>query len=739
MTFINIITIICLFLMIISVGAVLVNLIIKKREEKISYIRSFKKGKGALIYIYAIPLYWVGSVYSEQTVLNGFFNAIRRIVDLIVLKYDISPIQSLMDANLLYAITVYICFVLVGLNAILFALSLASQYLWNFFKNLTFRHSRKEKLILFGNNAQNYSIYESEKNRAKIIIDKISDKESMTLYMKNLSYTNVDLFDDYISKKVKECINKGKKTYAVINTGDDEKNIELSRCFIKAILGLDNEKQEKCFNLLRIFVFGDPRYETIYEDIIADGLGCISYINKYQKIAIDFIDKYPFTKFMNNSHIDYDTSLIREDVEINVMMIGFGKTNQEVFLTSVANNQFITKGKSGVELKKVKYHIFDKNPTENNKNLNHNYSRYKNECKGVSQDDYLPFPDYPADEHFYKLDINDVKFYNEIRRISTASVKDVNFIIIAFGTDLENIDMAKKLIAKSKEWDVENITIFVKVRGDHKGQNLSDEKNCYFIANENEVVYNIENIIGDRIFNMAQLRNEVYDLEYEITQDSCVSLSEERINLIKQNARHNWYVKKSQMERDSSLYGCLSLRMKLNLMGLDYCPLENNKFDSISESEYMSIYAQGDIPNNSYYPIKADGKPIIKYDLSFPDSRRKNLAIHEHLRWNSFMISRGIIPSTKNQILNEVIKVDGKLKYTNGRNYSERRHGNLTTFDGLVEFREMVAKRDKKEGETILQAEERKDVIKYDYQLLDDAFWLLKKTGQKIIKKNDRA
>ena len=145
MTLINIVTIACLILMIIGLLSVAVNLITKKREDKITYVRSFKKGKGVLIYIYAIPLFWVGLVYAGQSTLNGFFSAIRRIVDLIVLKYDISPVQALVEANQLYAFTMYLCFILVGLNAILFALSLASQHLWAFFKNVVFKHSRKEK------------------------------------------------------------------------------------------------------------------------------------------------------------------------------------------------------------------------------------------------------------------------------------------------------------------------------------------------------------------------------------------------------------------------------------------------------------------------------------------------------------------------------------------------------------------------------------------------------------------
>jgi hypothetical protein len=107
------------------------------------------------------------------------------------------------------------------------------------------------------------------------------------------------------------------------------------------------------------------------------------------------------------------------------------------------------------------------------------------------------------------------------------------------------------------------------------------------------------------------------------------------------------------------------------------------------------------------------------------------MAIHEHYRWNSFMISKGMIPSTIKQIKEEkIISNHGKERYTNGKNYSLRRHGNLTTFDGLLEFRKIIATRDN-------CSEEITDVIKYDYQLLDDAYWLLSKNGYKIVHKDN--
>ena len=92
------------------------------------------------------------------------------------------------------------------------------------------------------------------------------------------------------------------------------------------------------------------------------------------------------------------------------------------------------------------------------------------------------------------------------------------------------------------------------------------------------------------------------------------------------------------------------------------------------------------------------------------------------------MLSKGIIPASKAQIMDEMVYKKGKLVHSNGKNYELRRHGNLTTFDGLVTFRQMVANRDGvSENET--------DVIKYDYQIMDDAMWLLEKTKNVMIKK----
>jgi hypothetical protein len=409
-------------------------------------------------------------------------------------------------------------------------------------------------------------------------------------------------------------------------------------------------------------------------------------------------------------------------------MIGFGKTNQQIFLTSVANNQFLVENEGKTVLKKVQYHIFDKQYLENNKNLNHNYYRFKNEfmdkieAQENGQDNqYLPFPALPADDHYDKLDVNDSDFYKKIRNALDGE-GNFNYIIIGFGTDLENIDMAQKMLEKKQEWGLENTYVFVKVRGGGDGYSIFKRNDCFIIGDEERAVYNIKRINDDTITAMAKMRNRIYSLEFAIASkpNKMFIVPVEKTYA---QADCDWYNKKTQFERESNLYACLSLRSKLHLMGMDYI---HNDFitkenDIVKREAYLDCYAGDDRP--VYYDNElADGKEIVKYDLNFKNSRRKTMAIHEHFRWNSFMLSKGFVPSSKKEIFDD--------KRENGKNYSLRKHGNLTTFEGLLEFRKLIVQR----GE---QDELAADVIKYDYQLLDDAYWLLSNNNYQIIRRKE--
>ncbi len=728
MTIYNIITAICLaFFASIAIGFI-VSLLKKNHSERIIFLRSFKKGKCAFVYIVSIPLFYIGHIYAGNGAFSGFFSAVNDVIMAVVLRYSTSGVSSLMGASRLYEITIYVCFSVIGLNALLFTFSLVNQYVWSWINGLKFKFSPKKKLYVLGNNEKNLSLYKSAKDYSCVVVSKLSAQEKDELYLKEVPYFDVNEDETSIEKIVGLAKKSPKEIIVVVNTLDDTKNIRLCRKFIDRLNLIDVEERKKIFNVLKVFVFGDPQYVAIYEDIVSSAFGVIQYVNKYQRISMDLIDKHPITEFMTGEHIDYETSLIRDGVDINVFLIGFGKTNQQVYLSLIANHQFLTKKDGVICEKPVNYVIFDNNRADSNKNLNHNYYRFKNEKKNFKEEDYLPMPKDISNEIFCNIDINDAEFYSTIRKM-VENEKSVNYVVIAFGSDLENLDMAQKLVEKRQEWGSVDFNVFVKVRDWKREQTLIEDDCCHFFGNEEEVVYSAEKIINDKIFRMAQMRNEIYDIEYAITTNEGLELTDDYILKSKQNSKENWYLVKSQLERESSLYACLSLRSKLNLLGLDIAYNEENDKKPLTEKEYLEIYAKGDMPNFSKYSSTAIGKPIASYSLNFKDSRRKTMAIQDHNRWNAFMITKGIVPSSISQILTEkTIDENGNEKFTNGKNYKFRRHGNITTFDGLVTFRQMLAKRDNK-------PEEKYDVIKYDYQILDDAFWMVSSLGMKMFKR----
>ncbi|MBQ2735363.1 MAG: hypothetical protein IJF33_05975 [Clostridia bacterium] len=775
----------CVILGIIGAGY-LIAICRKHRSRRVEFVRKFKKGNCAIVYVVAIPLYWIGMIYKGEGILPAFFTAINRTMSLVVLRYDLEDILPLMEVNFIYAVSVYFCFVLVAVNAMLFAASLFSQKIWEWLERIWWSWFKKDKLLIVGCNEDNYKIYfsaQKSKKRGPMIIDSISGKDKEKMYAKKIRFISKkeyairaadvnkpdysdehplcgSLLDEAICGRFEKALGGNGSCVIVINTKDDNRNIDLCQSLIaylnyyknkisKTVINaegnpekkIDKAELAKAYKRAKVYVFGAPEFETIYRHLVALSDGCIRYVDKYNLVAMDFVARYPLTEFMTEKEINTERAILRSDAVVSMTLIGFGKTNQQVFLTSVANSQFVTAERNKltereeIVFKPIEYHIFDKQFLANSKNINHNYSRYEIEFEdeieeqkknGTSEHSYLPLPEPPAKRACYKLDVNDPAFYKAIKKV-LGRKNSYNYVVIAFGSDLENVDMASKLIDKRQEWGLENTYIFVKVRSGDASYSIFRNSHCFLIGDEDKVVYNINEIDGTLIEDLAIVKNRVHHLEKMLKKGggSC----SESIESVYDEADYMWYHEKSQNEKESNLYQCLSMRAKLHLMGLDYCSKaaeDGTPVEGIDYDKYKDIYAAGD--KIEYKKYLADGKPIVDFDEDFlavdqAATKRGILAIGEHYRWNSFMISHGTVPATKKQIYED--------KKNNGKSYALRRHGNLTTMDGLIEFRRMIAARDSK-------PEIACDVIKYDYRLLDDAYWLLTKCDKVIVmrKKN---
>ena len=711
----------------------------KTPREKIEYLRSFKKGKCAVIYVVAIPIYMMGLHATCADLGQSIFQAIGKAISLIALQYDFDALNYLMSQSLLFTIATYYCFFLVTVNAIIFFIAVLQQYIWCFCIKICWNKIRwkwkkmpRNRLLLIGNNPQNVMIFRSDKKRFKVIVDTLTPERATELFKEGIQYIHSPDPAKEISRLIglvsqsalapKDPNGKEEQDLhgvVVINTGNDETNLELCRYAFKCLNQMiqqdseDKKKQKeniiKLLSHINIYVFGSPNYEALYRRITNEAYGCIHYVNKYRQIAIDFIDQYPLSLLIPKKYVNEDTTL-PYDVKLNVTMLGFGKTNQHVFLTSVANNQFLTwDPEDKLMLKKVNYYVFDKEKTKNNKNLNHAYLRYENEfLPRANPHDYLPLPSKPADLNYSTCNINDPDLYTTLWSIY-GEERSVNVAVIAFGSDLENIDLAEKLIGKMKEWKLSNLYVFVKVRSGQSEHAVFKNPHCILFGSEQDIVYDIERITKDKFSTMEKERNRFYALEKNAGKEPDEQVIGE--------ADYKWYMERSQLERDSNTYCVMSLRSKFHLLGLDFTD-KPGVGKAVSPKEFSRYYSDEAIKGT---PEKEKLQDSFKY------TRRGMLGIQEHYRWNSYMISQGIVPSSTDDIKNEK-KADGS--FSNGKNYALRKHGNITTVQGLVEFRRLVAARDNRD-------EMDADVIRYDFELMDNAVKTLERAGYTIIEKED--
>lgn len=749
----------CIIGMFLLLGLTIYNIASKKREDRLRYYNNYKKGNFLLIYLISMPLYFLGSLYENKDAIKALFDAFKSGVELVVLKFDYDTVAGLMQDNLYFAITMWACYVLVILNTAFLAMTLFVRRIENAMLRNELKSCKKAYVIIGLNDKSKQIVSSIDKNEKCVLL-----VNEITQDVKNYAFIEKIAYAEIVDNNVETTLNKlfgcdkdskskisrkggfyNKSVEVIVNTLDDEKNLEYCEQIASLISKQNlNELVWDSSRGLNAYVFADPSNAQVFLKITQKTSGCVHYVNKYKLIAMDFVGKYPLTQFMDETQIDYDTATIRGDVSLNVALIGFGKTNQQIFLTSVANNQFLSfeDGKNSNELKTklVNYFIYDKKDSKNDKNLNHNYFRYDAE---LSDDEYLPLPGKIANESFLTLDINDKDFYVSLMGNLKADVKQkkYNYLIIAFGTDMQNLDFAEKICDKLKEWEISEYThVFVKVRNDALRESFIRAENPPYVifGNESEIVYNISQIVDEKTEAMAKDRHICYSLadkqkehidaqnaikqakEQDCSQEEMDALKEKYKKALEYNpsewtksAIERWYAF-HQTQRESNIYAILSLRMKLQLMGFDYV-LGHGKDES---QAYLDKYQAGGDEIGYEDVCEVQGRKLEKYTLDFKHGTlRERMTIQEHQRWNAYMITCGFVPETLAYIKN------GRFK-----DFDTRRHSNLTTFDGLVEWRKIKA-------EVTSASEEDCDVIKYDYQLMDNVAWLLGKNGYRIIKR----
>ena len=644
---------------------------------------------------------------------------------------------------------------------------------------------RRGKLLLVGGNEENIHFYETADSKWKPMLFSGNGKDIAPPQDRGLHCYRTD--DGKAAGEISAILRKtflsDTDTFTVIiNTDDDETNLRLCRAAAESVIDAvgkdaariteraaeleDREAQKTDPELMRlkrrvveklervrIFVFGDKQYEQVYLELEDKSFGVLHYTNKYHLCSFDFLTKYPMTKYMTASQLPGD-GCVAPDMAFNMIFVGFGDTNREIFLDSFATNQFVYHRENKIpDLKPVDYHIFDKKTKiAHDKNLNHTIFRYLDDFaplfgdrdtdrgrnteepggihrKALNAKDYLELPPVPGRMFSHEMSIDSEEFYDRIRDICMQNPRSVNYLIVAFGNDFSNIDLAQRLETKKNEWGLSNLYLFVKVRS------RENEKVAELLRNGDDRPYML---FGSEVFTLDEvIHNEIEVLAYNRKRVTLNTVSDEKPDEKKPGndtvrVLYSWYTMSQRMRR-SNIYNILALRMKLHLLGLDYTPDEGygqfgkGLVDGLTQEDYFNLYAKGCKPVKTRDPGRYRGAMYSYDNNTVPDDYksglpRRNLVVQEHYRWNAYMIKCGFIPPTRAEIERGFVK-----------DYKTRRmHANLCSFEALFAFRDIQKKLYLEKYGPDRKPE---DVIGYDYKLMDEAWFFLNACGYEIIPK----
>ncbi len=711
----NVLTIISLIIMALAVLNTSIRLIRADKLGRLRQIRNFKKGKFALIYIAALPLYFYAYFTSGLGLIKSVSSSFTAMLKTLLLTFDFKLLTETTVSNSFYIFAVYLLYILCFFNTVLLTASVFYRSAVNRFRLWKIKRVPNDLFLLVGYGDRNRRFARSLKNvcaNVLVFADVTSEDDREELYALGYSYiTPFEVSGEKTNLSQLWNFYKTKHLSVIIQTENEESNLIYSIKFYRLVEQIGQDiRGESLSTGIDIYVFNDNSSDSIYSDVVKYSKGALRCVSKYDLIAREFTDKYPITELVYPS-VDTERAALKEGTEISVVMIGFGSVARKLFSTYAANNQVMRLENGAPELYPINYHVFDKDSADNNADFNNKYNYYKLWVeKNQNAKGYYPLPKAPANINFHTMNVNGSAFFDEIGKSIFKGENSYNSIIISLGDDMRSLDIAEKLSDNLKRWGAaRNTKIFIRIRsGRLTGvfRNAATDVEIIPFGDEDSL-YDYQHIVNPSLLKMALDRHVCYTLEGSDGADR---------EKICKKALEKWHYKFSDIQRESNVYAILSMRLKLQLFGYDIAPESSSENDE--SEQFLKDYSKGnEIIGTGEF---AGGKMLVDYtkEYNLPNTPRRVLAEIEHQRWNAYHIFKGFVPASKNEYLTE----------SKEELIMRKRHINLTTFDGLSEFQ-------RDEAQRLGVPESETDIIKYDYQLMDDAVWLLKRNGYKIIKR----
>lgn len=397
----------------------------------------------------------------------------------------------------------------------------------------------------------------------------------------------------------------------------------------------------------------------------------------YEKIARRFHWKHTVAEYLPNDFINEDGT-IAKDKKINVLFLGFGKTNSALFETMIMNNQFASYCENHYEAHLIHYYLYDLDEHRFNsltiRRLEEEYYCKNNQDKFAKMEKLCELQYKSANIMSKEIQENLSNIINEHNAFS--------MVFVGYSEDLDNIALSKSLVHL---YGNKQMKIFC---------NVDDKENEIKIQNDKIEAYGLkknifshDGIVGDNLLTLAKIRNDNYNALSKMVDGKWAKLN---------------YIKKY-----SSLYSILSLRFKLNLMGLTL----TDSFNDTCKEAYERIYLR-------------HKREFSKYSQYFEHNLRCTIGFCEHLRWCAFYYLNGFdvlqhekcsekIVEENNQEKSIVITKDEDNKY----------HAYLLSYYGIDHLHHYLVDTFNNVYSTIDDVE----TYRYDYELCDTLLEDLKK------------
>ena len=453
---------------------------------------------------------------------------------------------------------------------------------------------------------------------------------------------------------------------------------------------LNRHYQQYPTSQLKAFIlYEDKQHLPVYESFSQERHK-MRFFSYHQLIAQQLILEYPLTSFLPKQLIDTEKATLNE-VTIQYHLLGFGPTNLEIYRHLFITNQFPPKaskffGKEITNYNKptIEYNIY-RDPS------NSLITVPKFSSPMTSKKDYLPPPPISVATEEISTTFHDASFVSLFDKYIKKS-DPYHVLIIAFDDDVTNLRVLQQVLTYLIEKRLQHYHLFVQIT------NRDYVQTSHLFKQKNVIAFGF----GDYGYSLNQITNPIFTKiasQIQSTLNPAVPFDA----LVSE-------------EKESLLYEAISLRFKLNLMGLDLAVqtrglTEANFFKRYDQDEQAAFHrshprAKNDADLNRY-------KPVAK-------KLRNLLARQEHLRWTANQITKGYIPMSLEEMVATKSYVDHQVK----------KDARLTSFEGLFDLHEALVHQ---LSYTFSQA----DAIYPFFHTMDHLYDILKNTPFQVVDKID--